>query len=216
MTALLRYHAALLWRSRRWLPPVLLYATLVVIVSNAGQPLADGLTWSAAVLLPAAAWLTRLALTAEPAAARACVSVAGGGPRRAHLAALLNALAWGAGLGLAGSGFELVRCRLPAPGQLAHVLATGIGAALTCLLVGAALATLCNPPLVRRPAAGMLATTAAVVLALTSNISPASAALRGSGATSQGASWLPGLPLGAAVALMIIAWAASAAAARRG
>ncbi|HEY2551944.1 MAG TPA: ATP-binding cassette domain-containing protein [Streptosporangiaceae bacterium] len=52
--------------------------------------------------------------------------------------------------------------------------------------------------------------------ALTSAISPASAALRGSGAVSQGSSWLPGLPLGVAVALIAIAWAASAAAARRG
>lgn len=83
MIPLLRYQAALLVRSHRWVPPVLLYAVLVAIGGGGGgQPLSDGLDWSAAILVPAAAWLTRSMLTAEPAAARACVAAASG-PRRA-------------------------------------------------------------------------------------------------------------------------------------
>lgn len=41
MTALLRYRAALLVRSQRWLAPVLLYAAFVGIGVQAGQPVLD-------------------------------------------------------------------------------------------------------------------------------------------------------------------------------
>ncbi|HSR86313.1 MAG TPA: hypothetical protein VLM11_19215 [Streptosporangiaceae bacterium] len=65
------------------------------------QALASGFDWSAALLVPVVALLTRSMLTAEPAAARACVAAARG-PRRAQLATLITAVAGGAGLGLAG------------------------------------------------------------------------------------------------------------------
>jgi hypothetical protein len=42
--------------------PLLLYATLLAFVGDS-QPLRDGLGWSAAMLVPAVAWLTRSALT---------------------------------------------------------------------------------------------------------------------------------------------------------
>jgi hypothetical protein len=77
--ALVRYQAALLLRSQRWVAPLLGYAALVAVsTSIGGQSLADGLDWSAAMLVPGVAWLTRSVLTAEPAAARACVAAAGG------------------------------------------------------------------------------------------------------------------------------------------
>ena len=47
-----------------------------------------------------------------------------------------------------------------------------------CLLVGSAVGALCNPPLLRHPAAAMLATLAAAIFALASDVSPAGAALR--------------------------------------
>ena len=114
MIALLRYQVAILFRSHRWIFPLIVYALLI---SVGGRPagsarrragaLADGLDWSAAILVPVVALLTRSMLTAEPAAARACVAVARG-PARAQLAALITAFAGGACWALAGAGYELV------------------------------------------------------------------------------------------------------------
>src|ERR1700744_5499692 len=137
--ALLRYQLALLGRSDRWLAPALLYAGVGVGGSFAGMPLADGMGWSSAALVPAVGWLTRSALTAEPAAPRACVATAAG-PRRAELATLTAALGGGVVLGALGAGFELATTAWPAggpsqpgPGELA---VTGIAAGVTCLLIG--------------------------------------------------------------------------------
>jgi hypothetical protein len=59
MTALLRYQAALLLRSQRWLPPFILYAAFLGIGVQGGQPVLDSLGYTAAALLPVAAWLVR-------------------------------------------------------------------------------------------------------------------------------------------------------------
>ncbi|MES4833786.1 ABC transporter, partial [Streptomyces anthocyanicus] len=48
MTALLRYQTALLLRSQRWLPPVVLYAAALGIGVQGGQPVLDSLGWAAA------------------------------------------------------------------------------------------------------------------------------------------------------------------------
>ena len=108
MIALLRYQAANLIRSHRWIVPVIVYALLISVggAGPGGAALADGLAWSAAILVPAMALLTRSLLTAEPAAARACVSAASG-PARAQFATLAAAFIAGALLGLAGVGYEL-------------------------------------------------------------------------------------------------------------
>src|ERR1700761_7082006 len=110
--ALLRYQLALLGRSYRGLAPALLYAAVVVAGSFGGMPLADGLGWSSAMLVPAVGWLTRVALTMEPGAARACASTAGGA-RRGQLGEPMGAVGggggggggWG-GAGRAGSRFR--------------------------------------------------------------------------------------------------------------
>ncbi len=217
MIPLIRYQAALLLRSHRWVPPTLLYAALLAVAASGGggQPLSDGLEWSAAMAVPVVAWLTRSAVTAEPPAARACVSAAAG-PRRAQLAALITALAAGVILTLAGSAYVLVSCQRPRSlGGTLSDLGTGLAVAAVCLLVGAAVGAFFNPPLIRRPAYGILGTTGAVILALVSDVSPAHAELRGAGATPQGSSWLPGLPVLVAVALLAASWAASAMIAAR-
>lgn len=216
MTALIRYQAAVLLRAHRWVGPLLLYATLLTFLGDR-QPLRDGLDRSAAMLVPAAAWLTRSALTAEPAAARACTAVAGG-PYRAHVAALLTGLGGGVILAFAGVAYELVRCQRPGGASaLASALGAGLVTAAVCLLVGSAVATACNPPLVRHPAIGFLSTIGAVVLALVADVSPANAALRGPGSTLVASDWLTGLPLLVALALVAVSWLASTLlAARRG
>jgi hypothetical protein len=219
--ALLRYQAAGLIRSHRWIFPLIIYA-LLISVGGAGsgqtagsghqaallraQALGSGLDWSAAILLPVVALLTRSMLTAEPGPARACVAAARG-PARAQFATLLVAFAGGAVLGLAGACYELVTA-----GHNTALLVpffAGLGKALVCTMVGSAVGTLFNPPLIRHAAAAMLSTIAAVVVALVSAISPASAALRGNEATIQSAAWPTGVPLLAAFALVAASWGVS-------
>lgn len=208
MTALIRYQSGVLFRSHRWILPLVGYA-LLLVVGGAGagtQSLVSGLDWSAAILVPAVAVLTRSMLTAEPGAARSCVAVASG-PARAQLATLITAFAAGAVLGLAGAGYELLTSGHQA-GLLAP-LVTGLGTALICALVGSAVGTLFNPPLIRHPAAALLCTIAAVILAWVARISPANAALRGNGALVHSAAWPTGAPLAAAAVVVAAAWTAS-------
>lgn len=228
MIALTRYHLSLLLRSHRWIPPAILYALGVVglAASNPayGAGLAPGLSWAALMLVPVVAWLTRATLTAEPAAARACVAAASG-PRRAQVAALIAPAFVGAVIGLFGVGFELLRAgalrtdpgNAIRVGATAKVLGGGLLAALICLLVASAIGALCNPPVVRRPGPGMLTTTVAVVVAIAWNISPANAALRTPDTGVPTTAWPSGVPVLTAIVLVVIAWAISVVfAARRG
>jgi hypothetical protein len=214
MTAMLRYQVALLGRSHRWLPPVLLYAAVVVAGSFGGMPLADGLGWSSAALVPAVGWLTRSALTAEPAAARACVATAGG-PRRAQLATLTAALAGGVLLGALGAGYELAITRWPTGGPSAPtpggLALAGVAAGVTCLLIGSAIGALCNPPLIQHRGYAVMATAAVAITAVAASGSPANAAIRATSAVP--GHQLPWLPVLVAVALAALTWTVSVLAA---
>jgi hypothetical protein len=230
--ALLRYQTAILLRSHRWIFPVIAYGALIAVAATGTTTLAGGIGWSAAMLVPVVAFLTRSMLTAEPDAARACVAAAAG-PIRAQLATLLTALGGGVVLAVAGVCFALLTsesvANLPRPGiaakltaTFAHpqVLAAGLVTVVICLLVGSAVGALCNPPLLRHTGAAMLATLAAAIFALASDVSPAGAALRLSSAAQsqpQAAQWPGAVPLIAAAGLVAITWSASVlAAARRG
>jgi len=224
--ALVWYQFTLLVRSHRWIPPAVLFVIGVAGLGGGvlphGRGLSQGLAWSALLLVPVEAWLTRTALIAEPPAARACVAAAAG-PRRAQLAALLAAAAVGASFGLVGVAWEVlslgVRRSVPTNSIMAGAtladVGGGLAAALVCLLVGSAIGALLNPPLIRRPAAAMLATTGAVVLALAWSGSPANAAVRSVGYGAQEKSWPTGLALLAAIALLSVAWVVSAQVAAR-
>jgi hypothetical protein len=230
--ALLRYETAILLRSHRWVFPLIAYGALILTGAAGGAPsgppwvpLADGLDWSAAMLIPVLAFLTRSMLTAEPDASRACVSAATG-PVRAQLAALLAALGGGVVLAVAGVCFEVLTN--PAvtgrsgglPGNvgaaIAHPVTLTAGLAMTavCLLVGSAVGALCNPPLLRHPATAMLATLAAAVFALASDVSPAGAALRhASNAFSP--HWPDAVQVLGAACLLAVTWTASVLVAAR-
>jgi len=224
--ALVWYQFALLVRSHRVLPPAVLFVIGVAGLGGAvlphGEGLSQGLAWSALLLVPVEAWLTRAALIAEPPAARACVAAVAG-PRRAQLAALVAAAAVGASFGLLGVAWEVISLgvRRSAPTNSIMAGATladvggGLAAVLVCLLVGSAIGALLNPPLIRRPAAAMLATTGAVVLALAWSGSPANAAVRSVGYGAQEKTWPTGTALLAAIALLAVAWVVSAQVAAR-
>ena len=230
MIALLRYQTAILLRSHRWVFPLIAYGALVSVGAAGSTTLAEGLGWSAAMLVPVLAFLTRSMLTAEPDAARACVAAAAG-PVRAQLAALLAAFGGGIVLAVAGAIFTLATSESVAkhPGgsvadkvtaTLDHpvVLVAGLVTALVCLLVGSAVGALCNPPLLRHPGAAMMATLAVAIFALASDVSPAGAALHESSAAQnlpQVAQWPGTVPLIAAVCLLAVTWTASTYAAAR-
>ena len=238
MIALVRYELAVLARSQRWVAPLLAYGAAVAglgaasgAVSGAAsgalggalggglgggpQTVGQALRWSALLLVPVAAWLTRVALTAEPDAARACVAAAAG-PRRAQLAALTAALVAAALVGVGGVAWALVAGGYGAgwPGEVG----AGLLVMMTCLLVGSAVGAACNPPLVRRPGAAALATVVFAVVALAWSASPANAAVTSAGPgvpEVPGHGWPSGLALAAAIVLAALVWAVSAAAAAR-
>jgi hypothetical protein len=179
----------------------------VVAGSFGGMPLADGLGWSSAMLVPAVGWLTRAALTMEPGAARACAGTAGG-PRRAQLATLLVALAGGVVLALLGAGFELATTARPRHG-LGALAVEGVVAGVTCLLVGSAIGALCNPPLIQHRGYAMMLTAAVAIAAIAASGSPANAAIRATSATPGGGYHVPLVPVVIAVVLAALTWTAS-------
>ncbi|MCX4578212.1 ABC transporter [Streptomyces sp. NBC_01571] len=181
MTALLRYQTALLLRSQRWLPPFVLYAAFLGIGVQSGQPVLDSLGYTAAAVLPVAAWLVRVCATNEPPAVRGCTSAAAG-PGRAHLACLLVALTTAV---LIGAAATLVVTLISDPTSTDHqkrvpVLAAagaGLLVALVCALLGTAVGALTTWPLLRTPGRAVPAMLLVVLLALVAPGSPARAAL---------------------------------------
>ncbi|MFE0515261.1 ABC transporter [Streptomyces sp. NPDC058964] len=220
MTALLRYQAALLLRSQRWLPPVILYAAFLAVGVQSGQPVLDSLGYTAAALLPVAAWLVRICVTNEPSAARACVAAATG-PVRAHLACLLAALLASAALGTAAAlAVTLIsdpvtnghRARVP-PLQAG---AAGVLAVLACALLGTAVGALTNRPLLRSPGRAVPAMLLAALLSVVVAGSPAQAVVSGLVTGSEsGRVPVPLLPLAAAALLTAAACAVACALAGR-
>lgn len=215
MSALIRYQAALLLRSQRWLAPVLLYVAFLVVGVRAGQPVLDSLGYSAAGLLPVAAWLVRICATQEPPAARTVVAAAVGGQPRAHLAALLTALG---SAGLLGTAAIAVVLLISEPASTDHTVAVpltsaglaGLLATACCALLGAAAGALCTRPLLHRRGPSIAATVLAALLALVTSGSPAKYAVTGLVTGSHtGTAHVPVLPLlgAAAVATAVAALA---------
>ncbi|AZQ40755.1 ABC transporter [Streptomyces cyaneochromogenes] len=216
MRALLRYQAALLARSQRWLPPFILYAVFLAVGVQGGQPILDSLGYAAAALLPVAAWLVRICVTNEPPAARSCVAAAAG-PGRAHLAALLVALAGAAALGTAAI---VVLTLISDPASADHQIrvprlpagAAGLLAALACALLGTAVGALTTWPVLRSTGRAVPAMLLAALLSVVVTGSPAQAAVNGlvTGSRS-GTVPTPLLPLVAAAVFTAVAIAVACA-----
>ncbi|WP_105968721.1 ABC transporter [Streptomyces geranii] len=216
MTALLRYQAALLVRSQRWLPPFILYAVFLAVGVQGGQPVLDSLGYAAAAVLPVAAWLVRICAGNEPPAARAVVAAAVG-PGRAHLACLLVALAAAALLGTAATVLVTL---ISDPASADHQVrveplpagAAGLLAALVCALLGTAVGALTTWPLLRSPGRAVPAMMLGVLLALVVAGSPAQSAITSLVTGSRaGTVPVPLLPLAGAALLTAAATATACA-----
>ncbi|MFF2785495.1 ABC transporter [Streptomyces sp. NPDC058049] len=201
MTALLRYQGALLLRSQRWLAPFALYAAFVAVGIRPGDPVLDSLGYAAAGLVPLTAWLVRICVTNEPAAARD-VAAAASGPVRVHAAALLTALAGALLTGAAGAAVALPLCDRAGLGLARTALAGGLAVAV-CALTGAAVGALCSRPLVRRRGYGVLAAALGSLLALVLAPSPARGAV--SALVTAGHSGTEPLPLTALAGALLLA-----------
>ncbi|MEX0168511.1 ABC transporter [Streptomyces sp. LMG1-1-1.1] len=175
MTALLRYQSGLLLRSQRWLAPLLLYVAVVGVGVRAGEPVLGALGFTAAALLPVAAWSVRICLTQEPPAARSVIAAAAG-RGRAHLAALLTGTAWPA---LVGTVAVLTVTAVSDRRGVTALSAgsTGLLAALTCALTGAAVGALSSRPFLPAPGWSLTALVLGSLLALVTTGSPAKHAM---------------------------------------
>ncbi|MEU0808294.1 ABC transporter ATP-binding protein [Streptomyces sp. NPDC005970] len=200
LPALLRYQAALLARSQRWVPPIVLYAAFMGIGVAAGQPILDSFGYAAGALLPIAAWLVRVCVSNEPPAARNC-SAAATSPARVHLGAVLTGLSAAAVLGVAGALFVALISDPKTSDQridISRLDATSAGllAALICALLGVVVGVLFSRPLLLSNGWGIQATAVASLLVLVVQVSPANAAVSDLvGGSHTGTVTLPLLPL---------------------
>ncbi|MFE5329145.1 ABC transporter [Embleya sp. NPDC056575] len=179
ISAVVRYQAALLLLSYRWVPPVLLYAAVMGIGVAGGDPLLSSFAWAAAAIMPAAVWLTRVAVTVEPAAARHTASAAVG-PGRAHLAGLLVALTLTCLLaaictGALATGTDHIANHATHGVGRGEALAAGAMAQFVTILAGVAIGALTNRPVLRRAA---YAVPLAALLTLAALVTPGSPAAR--------------------------------------
>jgi hypothetical protein len=218
MIGLLRYHGALLIRSSRWVAPLLVFGVVVASATAGGSPAPDAFGFAAAALVPTCAWLVRIVVTAEPGAARACAAAAAGAGR-SQAGALVVAVGAGVVLSLGSAPILLLTASADAPAgrpapSIVAVIAAGLIGELVCVLVGVAVGALANPPVLRMPAAAVLATGLLVVVALVAQGSPASAAIRAVVGGGRRAMHLPLLELGGAAALAVAAVLVSALVAR--
>jgi ABC-type Mn2+/Zn2+ transport system ATPase subunit len=208
--ALLRYHAGLLARSHRWLPPLLLYGAVMAVGVTGGQPVLGSLGYAAALLLPVAAWTVRVCVRSEPPAARACVASAVGAGR-AHAGALLTALLASALLGVLGTGVVVAISSaycddMSTPVPLGAATLAGLLAAAVSLLLGTAVGALTNPPLLRGRGWSLLVTALTAGGVLIVSGSPAQAAVTDMVTASRTGS--VSYPVTAAVAAALLAAAA--------
>jgi hypothetical protein len=216
LIALLRYQTALLLRSQRWLPPLLVYLAVLGAGVGGGRPVLDSLGLAAAALVPVTAWLVRVCVTQEPAAARA-VTAAARGTARTHMASLLAALIAAAVLGLPGT-VVVTAISTPKNADLTvHVsrlaaLPAGLAAAAVCALVGLAVGALCSRPVVSGRGWSIALALLFAVLALVVTPSPAKYAVTDLVTGSLHGSVRP--PLGALAAAVPLGAAAVAVACR--
>ncbi|WP_370415468.1 ABC transporter [Streptomyces fradiae] len=200
MSALLRYQAALLLRSQRWLAPFLLYAAFVGVGIQAGEPVLGALGYAVAGLVPVAAWAVRICLNQEPPAARTVIAAASG-RARAHLAAVLTAAGAtflvGVTAVLAVTGMSDHRVVAPLPAAVA-----GIVGATVCVLTGTAIGALTTRPLIRARGWSLTTLLLASLLGLVTTGSPAASAVSSLvAASTPGAVPYPWPALAGAVAL---------------
>ncbi|MGF1430005.1 ABC transporter [Kitasatospora sp. LaBMicrA B282] len=221
MSALVRYQAALLLRSQRWLPPLLCFVLVLGIGVAGDEPLMDSLAFGGALLVPITAWYVRCTLTADPPQARACL-VAAVGAARVQLASLVVAL----GVGLVLAGATVGACWAVCGRTVAdptrsvprgEALLAGVPVVLSCVLTGLVVGALSHRPVLLRGSYGILAVLGLSMLMLLLPGVPANSAVRAleTGSQQVRVSYPLLAPLLAALLAVVVAAGTAALAGRR-
>jgi hypothetical protein len=209
--AVVRYYATLFGASQRWLAPTLLYGIALAIDSAAGDQTSDAYAYSAAFLVPVAAWMTRSVLTLEPAESVSMIATLVG-PARARLAALSAA----AGFGLACAVIGAIVAGLASTGGSTTVTLAGLCTELICVLMGSAAGAVAAPPLVPATGWGVLLAGLLGLGLLIARFSPADLSIRALTAVSNGGALrFPIYTLPFALVVTAVAWALATASASR-
>lgn len=164
MTALVRYTAAHLMHSQRYLPPLLLYLALMAILTSGDSgPLIPVYAGCAAAVLAWSTWFTASVVNLEDPISRAILVVNSGSTRKVLHAAVAVALGASVVMTAFGIGFPLVT---GSHTITAADLAIGVEGQLTCALVGIAIGQICSRLVIRRAGLALLAAFTLVVLAI--------------------------------------------------
>jgi hypothetical protein len=176
MIALVRYLAATLLHSQRYLAPVLLFAGAVgVFSSNDNGPLPPVYASCAAMLVVSAAWFAIALVSVEEPVHRAITVVTAGRAVRVLVATIVVALLGGAAMAVIGLVVPLGFGDHPLS---AVDLLVGMEAQLTAATAGVAVGLVCSRLVVRRPGyAAVLAIALVGVLLLTPGLPPVNAML---------------------------------------
>lgn len=154
MTALVRYHCSVLLLSQRYLAPVLLFVSLIaVLTSGDSGPLAATYSSSAGAMLLCSTWLTFALAGLEEQAHRSVVVVGAGGSLKVLVALVCTALLSCLPLTGAGVALPLLFGRHD---PVAADLLLGALAQLVCALTGVAVGLVCSRPVFRRQGYGLV------------------------------------------------------------
>ncbi|MFJ4771533.1 hypothetical protein ACIP88_20895 [Streptomyces uncialis] len=154
MTALVRYHCSVLLLSQRYLAPVLLFVSLIVVLTSSDSgPLAATYSSSAGAMLLCSTWLTMALAGLEDRAHRSVVVVGAGGSLKVLVALVCTALL--SCLPLIGVGVALPLL-IGRHDPVAADLLLGALAQLTCALTGVAVGLVCSRPVFRRQGYGLV------------------------------------------------------------
>lgn len=165
MSALVRYTAANVVLSQRYLPPVLLFLAFEFVFTGADDngPLPPAYAVGAAGVFVCGVWLTIVAVNAEDPVQRSITAVNAGGSGRVLLASVWVALVACLVLGIVGLGYPLLTGHHVIT---VSVLVLGALAELTSACTGVAIGLLCSRPVVRRTGYAVLGAVAAILLFL--------------------------------------------------
>jgi hypothetical protein len=208
VTALVRYVAADALRAERWAAPVLLFLAATASFNAGGGSALSCYSFTAAVLLPVALWLTVAVGNSEDPVQEAVTAVAAGSAVRVRLAKLLTAALLGAVLAVVALVWAPLAGNPASPGA---VLAGAVAHGIT-LAAGVAFGALLSRPVVTRLSHVVLGATALLLLELAVPVPPLRPLLTLFGAEHPGHLALPLLLI--AVETAVLAGAATALALR--
>jgi len=167
--ALVRYTAVGTFRTQRWIPPTLLYLVVVITVSVTGGSVLPGFATTATALFPVAAWLARVAITADDPVLREITAINAGSHARVRLGATLTAAAGSGALGLLAVIFTLASNHVAATGG---TVAAGIAAHALVVISGTAVGSITSPPLIPQPGLALITVLLVTLTELTVPFSP--------------------------------------------